>query len=63
MSRLNSSVITTFCQNLVFPLKPLATWLPLFSVVQPLASPWLDIVRSQGSKIDETYFKVEYFYH
>ena len=38
---------TTFCPNLVFSLKPLATWLPLCFVVQPLASPWLPIVGSQ----------------
>ena len=27
--------------------KPLASWLPFISIVLPLASPWLPIVRSQ----------------
>ena len=54
---------TTFCQNLFFPPKPLATWLPLFSIVEPLASHCRKPMESQGSKIDENYFKVEYFYY
>ena len=28
--------------------KPLASWLPFISIVLPLASPWLPIVRSQS---------------
>ena len=27
--------------------KPLVSWLPFISIVLPLASPWLPIVRSQ----------------
>ena len=52
----------TFCPGLVFSLKPLATWLPLFSIVQPLASHCRKPTRSQGSKTDENYFKVEYLF-
>ena len=52
---------TTFCPHLVFPLNPLATWLPLFSIVQPLASHCKKPTRSPESKFDEHYLKVEFF--
>ena len=39
-------------KKLVLTLKPLATWLPLFSIVQPLTSSWLPIVGSQQEAKD-----------
>ena len=56
-------VCASFCQNVVFLPKPLATWLPLFSIVQPLPSHCRKPTGSQVSKIDKNYFKVEYFYY
>ena len=47
-----------FCQNLVCPLRPLATWLPLCSIVQPLTSPWLSIVGSQRKTKDLKLMKI-----
>ena len=48
----------TFCQNVVPLPKPLATWLPLFSIVQPLASPWLPIAGSQREAKDLKLIKI-----
>ena len=46
------------CQDLLFPRKPLATWLPLFSIVEPLASPWLPFVGSQREAKDKKLIKI-----
>ena len=35
--------------------KPLASWLPFISIVLPLASPWLPIVRSQRLRTGSQY--------
>ena len=39
-----------FVRILVSDHKPLAFWLPFISIVLPLASPWLPIVRRQRLK-------------
>ena len=36
----------------------LSTWLPLFSIVQPLASPWLRIAGSQKEAKDKKLMKI-----